>query len=343
MQRITLAILSATIFLCLMSCSQEKFIEEEGNLVPKTVIEDSSIPSIIINGAKLHAQAFGPSDGNLIICIHGGPGSNFKYLLNCKSLADNGYRVIFYDQRGSGLSQRFPKESYLINGNNAVNNIYLEELKAVIAHYKIQSSQKIILLGHSWGAMLATAFAGKYPNDINGLILGEPGGLKWNDIKEYVKNSRSFGLWSEAFNDANYLDQFITGKENQHAILDYKTALLAANSNNVGDVPSNLGINTIHYKSTREGAVINTAMFEIGEKFKPDLSEGINLFQPKVLFLYSSNNSAYPDSWAQRISSTYVNKQLIKINGVGHSGMFNQINTWSSITEPLIIEYLNSL
>lgn len=343
MKQIKRAALTATILMCLISCSQERFIEVEGNLVPKTVMEDASLPSINSNGNKLHSQAFGPAEGTLIICIHGGPGANFKSLLNSKSLADKGYRVVFYDQIGSGLSQRLQKESYLTHGNNAINNIFLEELKAIIAYYKIQPSQKVILLGHSWGAMLATAFAGKYPNEINGLILGEPGGLKWNDVKEYVENSLSFGLWSEAFNDATYLDQFITGKENQHAILDYKTSLLSANNNNVGDIPSNLGSNEMFYKSSREGAVINAAMFEIGEEFKPDLSVGINQFQPKVLFFYSSNNKAYADSWAAKISSVYVNKELIKIEGVGHSGMFDQIDTWSNITEPKVINYLNSL
>ena len=343
MQRIIFATLTTAILICLISCSQEKFIDESGNLVPKTVTEDNSLPSININGAKLHAQAFGPLDGTLVICIHGGPGSSFRYLLNCKSLVEKGYRVVFYDQIGSGLSERFPKEVYNNYGNNAINNIYFEELRKIIEYYKTYDTQKVILLGHSWGAMLATAFTGKYPNDIDGLIVGEPGGLKWNDVKEYVKKSSSFGLWSEAFNDANYLDQFITGKENQHAILDYKRTLLSVSNNSVGDIPSDLGNNGIYYKSIREGAVINAAMFEIGEKYKPDFSEGINQFQPKVLFLYSSNNTYYNDSWAGRVSSVYVNKEVVKINGVGHSGIFDQINIWSSITEPKVINYLNNL
>ncbi len=330
--------------LCLLSaCQKGKYINETGNLVPKTVMEDLALPSINVNGAKLHAQAFGPEDSTLIICLHGGPGANFRYLLNCKSLADKGYRVVFYDQRGSGLSQRFPKEWYLNYGADAIDKTFDDDLNGIINHYKTKSNQKVILLGHSWGAMLATRYAGKYPNKINGLILGEPGGLKWDDVFKYVRNSRSFKLWSEALNDATYLDQFITGNENDHNILDYKMGQLSSSNTIIGDIKSNLGVNGNYYKSGRDGAVISAAMFEIGKKYKPDFSEGISQFQPKVIFFYSGNNKAYPDSWAEKISSTYLNKKLIKVNAVGHSGMFDQIDTWTSFTEPKVIEYLKSL
>jgi proline iminopeptidase len=325
------------------SCEKENFIEANGNLVPKTVDQDQSLPAIMIKGAKLHAQAFGPVDSTLIICIHGGPGANFRYLLNCKSLADKGFKVIYYDQRGSGLSQRFSVEWYKNQGANAIERTFYDDLKAIINHYKTQPDQKVVLLTQSWGSMLGTGYAGKYPNDIDGLILAEPGGLKWDDVVEYISNSRSLGIWSEALNDATYIDQFLTGKENQHEILDYKLSLLSAANEAVGDVKSNLGPNSIYYKSTREGAVIGTASFEIGEKYKPDFSKGISNFQKKVLFFYSSNNKAYPDSWAQHISSVYPNKDVFKVQGVGHSGMFDQIDTWTNVTEPKVLDYLNSL
>lgn len=325
------------------SCDHLNNINDHGNLVPKTVMEDNLIPQIEINGVKLHAQAFGPEDATLVVCIHGGPGANFKYLMNCKTLADKGFRVVFYDQVGSGLSERLSKQTYLNHGTQAIENIYYNELKGVIDYYKTHSSQKVILLTHSWGSIMASGFVGKYPNDVDGLILAEPGGLNWADIKEYLEISKSQKLWSEALNDAAYLDQFVSGSEDQHNILDYKLSLLQTSNSNVGDVPSKLGTNALSYKSSRNGAVISLAMFEIGENQEPNFTIGLSGFQKKVLFFYSSNNKAYSDSWASRISSSFMNKELVKVSGVGHSGMYDQIDVWNGFTELKIINYINNL
>jgi proline iminopeptidase len=326
----------AFIALLFFSCQKERFIYEPGNLVPRTVDQDPGLPSITVNGAMLHSEAFGNPDGTMIVCIHGGPGSDYRSLLNLKDLVNYGYRVVFYDQRGSGLSQRFPKQSYTSLGSGAIDMIY-DELGGVIAHYRTSSNQKVFLIGHSWGGILATAYTGKHPTEIQGLVVADPGGLKWDDVVEYMKTSHSFNIFGEFLNDATYLDQFITGKEDQHEILDYKLAMLASNNYITGEAGMEPG------SFWRMGTVINGALLEAGKKYKPDFSDGISNFNVPVLFFYTEKNKAYPDSWAQKISGVFNTADLFKVMGVGHSGIFTDKKAWKQKTLPKMLTYFHSL
>ena len=335
MKNALLILLGTIISFATLSC-EELDMKEPGNLVPPTVDQDPSLPSITVNGAKLHSEAFGHPDSTIIIAIHGGPGGDYRYMLNCKDLADYGYRVVFYDQRGSGLSQRFSKESYTSLGMGALDLIY-DELSGVIAHYRTQPDQKVFLLGHSWGAMLATAYAGKYPNAIQGLSIQEPGGLKWVDVMTFVSNSQSFSIAGELSNDATYLDQFITGKTNQHEIVDYKYAMLASKNDITGDDDTEAG------SFWRLGYMIHSAMFEIGLKYEPDFSQGVSNFNIPVLFFYSELDKAYTDDWAEKITSVFNQAELHKVPGVGHNGIISDQKAWREVTLPKMVAYFNSL
>ncbi len=318
------------------ACTKERLIDQPGNLVPKTVDQDASLPSITVNGARLHSEAFGPSDSTLIIVLHGGPGGDYRNLLNCRDLAEHGYRVVFYDQRGSGLSQRFSQKSYTSLGIGAVELMY-DDLSGVIAYYRTSQKQKVFLIGQSWGAMLATGYAARHPGAVQGLVVCEPGGLKWDHVAKYVTKSRSLHLWAEAFNDASYMDQFLSGKEDQHEILDYKLALLAGKDETTGED------NTRPGSFWRSGAVINTALFKVGQSHHPDFSAGISQFSKPVLFFYSEKNKAYPDSWAHRISAAFNKVDLFKVLGVGHDGIISDKTAWTQNTLPKMLTYFDSL
>ena len=88
--------------------------DEPGNLVPKTVDEDPALPRIEVAGTLLHAEAFGDPTAPTVMVLHGGPGGDYRSLLPLRALADDGYRVVFWDQRGAGLSQRHDASTYTL-------------------------------------------------------------------------------------------------------------------------------------------------------------------------------------------------------------------------------------
>ena len=312
----------------LSSCERELHPNDPGALVPKTVDQDVSFPSISVNGTQLHSEAFGNPADPLVIYLHGGPGSDYRNGLNIKQLASEHYYVVFYDQRGSGLSKRHPENSYSIQ-------LMLDDLTAVIGHYRKSSSQKVFLFGHSWGAMLATAYVNKYPQAINGVVLAEPGGFTWHEMKEYAENSRKIKLFREAVSDALFPEQFFTGKADDHAILDYKLALAsaytyAANNDEGIEGPSPFW---------RRGAAVMKKLIEIGEDEGFNFRDNLSQFQTKALFLYSENNKAYSDAFANKLAAAYPHSKLVKVSGTGHEMIYFK---WDKVYA-LVLPYLNEL
>jgi proline iminopeptidase len=115
-----------------------------------------------VNNGKLYYQTFGKG-GKPVIVLHGGPGLDQGYLLpQMLELAKN-HEVTFYDQRGCGKSFNTPFNDQVINTKQYIED--LEALRKKLGH------EKIALVGHSWGGLLAMYYAARYPNNISHLVL----------------------------------------------------------------------------------------------------------------------------------------------------------------------------
>jgi proline iminopeptidase len=301
---ISALVMAALAVVTLTSCDTLE-PSDPGLLVPLTVDEDPSLPAISVNGTKLHAETFGNPDNPMIVVLHGGPGGDYRALLNCSKFSTDGFFVVFYDQRGSGLSRRHSKESF------TSVQLFIDDLDAVIRHYK-HPSQKVILIGQSWGAMLATAYVNTHPNEINGVVMSEPGGFTWNDAKEYIKRVRSLKPFDEATNDFVYLDQIITGSD--HNVLDYRMAL----QNAASSAPGNTVGNPRSVPFWRFGAVWASAAVELADAHPFDFTTNLQQYTTRVLFLYGELDVAYGRAHAESVSSAYPNVELVEIKGSGH-------------------------
>ena len=103
-----------------------------------------------------------------VIYLHGGPGGHVSNLdiKTLSTLAVNNYNVYLYDQIGSWQSAR------LKNINEYTVERHIEDLKEIIHK---TGAQKAILIGQSWGAILAALFAADYPDEIEKIVFVSPG------------------------------------------------------------------------------------------------------------------------------------------------------------------------
>lgn len=120
--------------------------------------------------AYIHSKANKTPQPYPIIYLHGGPGGfiSDQQINFFSQLSDDGYEVYLYDQVGSGNSER------LENIGEYTATRHLADLEAIVE--KI-GSERVILIGQSWGGILAALFAAEHPEKMERLILLCPGPL----------------------------------------------------------------------------------------------------------------------------------------------------------------------
>ncbi|AEA44244.1 alpha/beta hydrolase fold protein [Fluviicola taffensis DSM 16823] len=306
-------------------------MSKPGALVPLTVDQDPSIPSLTINGTMLHVETHGTPSDPILIMVHGGPGGDYRSLLNAVDFVNDGFYVVFYDQRGTGLSKREDKSQY--EQADAVQ-LYINDLNALVDHFQQTSAQKVFLMGHSWGAMLSTAYINQHPEKISGVVLAEPGGFTWDQTSDYLSRSNKIKFFSEALNDAVFPEQIIAGRDDQE-ILDYKASFFSTFENAPGNTIGNPG----SYPFWRNGAVVFEKLLENAEKYNFDFTTNLHSFSTRVLFMYSERNQAYGPDWAATVSSPYPNVKLEQVQNCGHEMLYFG---WTDLY-PKAASYLNSL
>ena len=111
-------------------------------------------------GVMIYTVSFGA--GQPLVIVHGGPGASHDYFLPYLLPLARTNRLIFIDERGSGKSEKVEDVSK-----------YTVEAMAddVDAVRKALGLARINLLGHSYGGVLAQAYALKYQENLSHLVL----------------------------------------------------------------------------------------------------------------------------------------------------------------------------
>ena len=112
------------------------------------------------HGALIYYKALGKGDP--LVILHGGPGASHDYFLPYLLPLMRTNRIIFIDERGSGRSEKLENPA-----EYTVENM-VEDIEAVRLALGLG---KINLLGHSCGGVLAQAYALKYQEHLNHLVL----------------------------------------------------------------------------------------------------------------------------------------------------------------------------
>lgn len=128
------------------------------------------IASVAANAQNLYLKTFGSKSSQPIIFLHGGPGYNCATFegTTAQQLADNGFFVIVYDRRGEGRSK-----------DNNAKFTFAETFADIDAIYRQYQLTSAVLIGHSFGGMVATLYTEANPEKVQSIVLvGAPVSLQ---------------------------------------------------------------------------------------------------------------------------------------------------------------------
>jgi len=153
-----------------VSVIRETLLDNISHIEDSLILELPQIPRLCdaldiekryvdIGDCKLYCAIEG--SGIPMVLINGGPGDTHHIFHPWLSEAARDFQLIYYDQRGCGLSDYTPGEGYSFE--QAIDD--LEQLRIAL---KID---KWILVGHSFGGGIAQYYSIKYPENVIGQVL----------------------------------------------------------------------------------------------------------------------------------------------------------------------------
>ncbi|NIF03960.1 alpha/beta fold hydrolase [Chryseobacterium sp. Tr-659] len=261
-----------------------------------TKAQDKKVSSITTSDhVKLYTKKSG--SGPVCIFIHGGPGAwsaSFENLGGNKLESD--LSMIYYDQRGSGKSDNSP------DGNYSPDRM-IEDIEEIRKQY---GADKVYLLAHSFGGVLATSYALKYPDHVKGIILANCTlNLKYS-LQQQINYMNELMNTDFKITDSTLLPDFIKAK---NALakkgLDYK--MLSDHKQNIELLNSIDSKNPSTYDFAQKA-------FSIKEYWQDYTPITQSIATPVLVITGTKDHSIGEDHYN---SFLFPNKQVVKING-GH-------------------------
>ncbi|MBC3889859.1 alpha/beta fold hydrolase [Acetobacterium paludosum] len=293
--------------------------------------------TIAINGIKeymIHYQ--GEKDAPVVLFLHGGPGSSesvFAYYI--ESGWSGNYTSVYYDQRGSG-------KTYYQNKNAipTMDNLKEDLLQTVLYVKEKYQTEKIVILGHSFGTVLGSMFAIEHPEHVLCYIgVGQvidiienekvcysklAGAIDGAENEKDKEKLSAIGVYPPKSDDQNLLKKMnalrkMQGKYNLGMKIDWHLIKLILKSPVVGWSEISGQIN---------GMKVNDGVFR--ELWDYSLYAYNRQYAVPVYYILGENDNETPTEIAVKYFETIIapEKQLYLIKNAGHMTMLDNLKDY---------------
>jgi proline iminopeptidase len=157
------------------------FSNDKGEKTKGSVAEEVYLN---LGGAKQWVLLRGVSVKNpVLVLLHGGPGGSianglFRYYNN---ELEKHFVVVYWEQRGSGRSNNN------ISADSMTPDQFISDMHELIGYLKNRfDKDNVYIMGESWGSLLGTLYAKKYPEDLAAYIgIGQISNIKKSELMGY--------------------------------------------------------------------------------------------------------------------------------------------------------------
>lgn len=251
-------------------------------------------------GRRIHATDEGTGDGPPVVLIHGASGNVRDWTFDIAPELARSRRVIAMDRPGFGYSER-PHDEYAWTPYAQA-----AQLRQAAG---LMGARRPILVGHSWGASVALAWAQMAPEDVAGVVAVSGVTMPWGGVAP-VLDSLGFGpviaaayhsrLVSTAENGGveRFIERAFRPQTPPEGYLDYVGAPLALRE-------KTLAANSADLANTQRGVKL--------------VAEGYATLKPQIEILHGDADWLIDvDRHARAFARIAPNARLTVLPGVGH-------------------------
>ena len=174
--KIALSALILTIYMCGTNngAAGQSIVESSARY---SALHSLPVKARLVTVEDLRVHYIEAGTGRTVVMIHGNAGNVEDFEFGTIQLLSPNYRVVAIDRPGHGSSDR------------PTGKVVTIEYQAQLLHETLSTLgiSKPILVGHSWGAALALAYALNYPDDVSGMVLLAPAAYPDNGESRFLR------------------------------------------------------------------------------------------------------------------------------------------------------------